>query len=71
MRPLKIQIRLRKCAVWSESSLGAHIRKRHTIITLFAALSAITQAYFTWSLEYFTSDDKNTIYVYVVKGLDY
>ena len=26
MHPVKIQIRLRKCAVWSESSLGAHIR---------------------------------------------
>ena len=26
MRPVKIQIRLRNCAVWSESSLGAHIR---------------------------------------------
>ena len=26
-RPAKILIRLRECAVWSESSLGAHIRK--------------------------------------------
>ena len=27
MHPVKIQIRLRKCAVWSESSLGAHVRR--------------------------------------------
>ena len=27
MRPMKILIRLRECAVWSESSLGAHVRR--------------------------------------------
>ena len=27
MRAVKIQIRLRECAVWSESSLGAHVRR--------------------------------------------
>ena len=26
MRPVKIEIRLRECAVWSQSSLGAHVR---------------------------------------------
>ena len=27
LRPVKILIRLRSCAVWSESSLGAHVRR--------------------------------------------
>ena len=27
MRPMKILIRLRECAGWSESSLGAHVRR--------------------------------------------
>ena len=27
LHPMKIQIRLRECAVWSESSMGAHVRR--------------------------------------------
>ena len=29
MRPVKILIRLRECAVWSESFVGAHVRRLH------------------------------------------
>ena len=48
-RPVKILIRLRECAVWSESSLGAHVRRyvfwrygcvgyRHDVAATFCVL---------------------------------